>query len=151
MFSGVCYSNLSKVCPFQNNVSCSIRYCFRSLFFKLKLFSKIFFSKNFRRLFKALFNYQSSCCSVPLLRRLEHLIKSFGVCQQLFLFFSKYFFLSIKSRKNGERGIWTLAPVTRPTPLAGAPLQPLEYFSGHVFSWRMDYYNKASISCQQLF
>ena len=30
---------------------------------------------------------------------------------------------------NGERGIWTLAPVTRPTPLAGAPLQPLEYFS----------------------
>ena len=29
---------------------------------------------------------------------------------------------------NGERGIWTLAPVTRPTPLAGAPLQPLEYF-----------------------
>ena len=31
---------------------------------------------------------------------------------------------------NGEGGIWTLAPVTRPTPLAGAPLQPLEYFSG---------------------
>ena len=30
---------------------------------------------------------------------------------------------------SGERGIWTLAPVTRPTPLAGAPLQPLEYFS----------------------
>ena len=30
---------------------------------------------------------------------------------------------------NGERGIWTLAPVARPTPLAGAPLQPLEYFS----------------------
>ena len=36
---------------------------------------------------------------------------------------------------NGERGIWTLAPVTRPTPLAGAPLQPLEYFS----SWRFLY------------
>ena len=32
---------------------------------------------------------------------------------------------------NGERGIWTLAPVARPTPLAGAPLQPLEYFSVH--------------------
>ena len=31
--------------------------------------------------------------------------------------------------ESGERGIWTLAPVTRPTPLAGAPLQPLEYFS----------------------
>ena len=30
---------------------------------------------------------------------------------------------------NGERGIWTLAPVARPTPLAGAPLRPLEYFS----------------------
>ena len=34
--------------------------------------------------------------------------------------FSKYF--------NAERGIWTLAPVARPTPLAGAPLRPLEYF-----------------------
>ena len=30
---------------------------------------------------------------------------------------------------NGERGIWTLAPHERPTPLAGAPLQPLEYYS----------------------
>ena len=30
---------------------------------------------------------------------------------------------------SGERGIWTLAPVARPTPLAGAPLRPLEYFS----------------------
>ena len=28
----------------------------------------------------------------------------------------------------GEGGIWTLAPISRPTPLAGAPLQPLEYF-----------------------
>ena len=36
-----------------------------------------------------------------------------------------YFLLVV----NGERGIWTLAPVARPTPLAGAPLQPLEYFS----------------------
>ena len=41
-----------------------------------------------------------------------------------FEFFQSYFFM----KKNGERGIWTLAPVTRPTPLAGAPLQPLEYF-----------------------
>ena len=31
--------------------------------------------------------------------------------------------------KNGAGGIWTLAPVSRPTPLAGAPLQPLEYYS----------------------
>ena len=30
---------------------------------------------------------------------------------------------------GGETGIWTRAPVARPTPLAGAPLQPLEYFS----------------------
>ena len=42
----------------------------------------------------------------------------------LLRFFS-YFLLVV----NGERGIWTLAPVARPTPLAGAPLQPLEYFS----------------------
>ena len=33
---------------------------------------------------------------------------------------------------NGERGIWTLAPRKRPTPLAGAPLQPLEYFSSWI-------------------
>ena len=49
----------------------------------------------------------------------------------LFSFFD--FFLSkkrtISKRKSGERGIWTLAPRKRPTPLAGAPLQPLEYFS----------------------
>ena len=30
---------------------------------------------------------------------------------------------------GGEGEIRTLAPVTRPTPLAGAPLRPLEYFS----------------------
>ena len=30
---------------------------------------------------------------------------------------------------NGEGEIRTLAPCYRPTPLAGAPLQPLEYFS----------------------
>ena len=33
-----------------------------------------------------------------------------------------------KGPYGGEGGIWTLAPVARPTPLAGAPLQPLEYF-----------------------
>ena len=42
----------------------------------------------------------------------------------------------------GERGIWTLAPVTRPTPLAGAPLQPLEYFSS------THYYTRVYIYCQ---
>ena len=46
---------------------------------------------------------------------------------------------------NGERGIWTLAPVTRPTPLAGAPLQPLEYFSSE------SYYIKPFYVCQLLF
>ena len=30
---------------------------------------------------------------------------------------------------NGEGGIRTLAPLARSIPLAGAPLQPLEYFS----------------------
>ena len=30
---------------------------------------------------------------------------------------------------GGAGEIWTLAPVSRPTPLAGAPLQPLEYYS----------------------
>ena len=41
------------------------------------------------------------------------------------------FFIFFKNSKtsNGEGGIWTLAPVTRPIPLAGAPLRPLEYFS----------------------
>ena len=42
-------------------------------------------------------------------------------------------------QRNGERGIWTLAPVARPTPLAGAPLRPLEYFSVKIvygfYSW----------------
>ena len=32
-------------------------------------------------------------------------------------------------RFGGEGETRTLAPVTRPTPLAGAPLRPLEYFS----------------------
>ena len=35
---------------------------------------------------------------------------------------------------SGESGIWTRAPVSRPTPLAGAPLQPLEYFSKYVWT-----------------
>ena len=48
------------------------------------------------------------------------------------LFFSimlKLLCVNSISKWNGERGIWTLAPRERPTPLAGAPLQPLEYFS----------------------
>ena len=34
-----------------------------------------------------------------------------------------------KIKTNGEGGIRTLAPLARSIPLAGAPLQPLEYFS----------------------
>ena len=40
--------------------------------------------------------------------------------------FFKFFNLKTVS---GERGIWTLARREPSTPLAGAPLQPLEYFS----------------------
>ena len=43
--------------------------------------------------------------------------------------FSKKIRTTYIANKSGERGIWTLAPVTRPIPLAGAPLRPLEYFS----------------------
>ena len=38
-------------------------------------------------------------------------------------------FFILFSKRSGERGIRTLAPLARPTPLAGAPLRPLEYFS----------------------
>ena len=56
-------------------------------------------------------------------------IIDFRCCQQLFsTFWIFYFFLFIQ-KKYGEGGIWTLAPRERSTPLAGAPLQPLEYFS----------------------
>ena len=50
-------------------------------------------------------------------------------CQELFSNFFIFFKIWNFEKSNGERGIWTLAPVARPTPLAGAPLQPLEYFS----------------------
>ena len=50
------------------------------------------------------------------------------VCR-LSITFSKKIRTTYIANKSGERGIWTLAPVTRPIPLAGAPLRPLEYFS----------------------
>ena len=62
------------------------------------------------------------------------------------------------SLKSGEGGIWTLAPRKRPTPLAGAPLQPLEYFSkclnlimiwGVTYLWRIDNYTKKENICQR--
>ena len=49
------------------------------------------------------------------------------------------------------------AALTRPTPLAGAPLQPLEYFSRIInlyevdASQRMSYYTHNVLSCQLLF
>ena len=49
----------------------------------------------------------------------------------IFLLFSQQ---ASSGKKSGERGIWTLAPVSRPTPLAGAPLRPLEYFSEFIIS-----------------
>ena len=44
-------------------------------------------------------------------------------------FFVKNFFDFFFKTVSGERGIWTLARREPSTPLAGAPLQPLEYFS----------------------
>ena len=43
-------------------------------------------------------------------------------------FLSTLFYIFF-NQASGEGGIWTLAPVPRPIPLAGAPLRPLEYFS----------------------
>ena len=55
-----------------------------------------------------------------------------------FFFHFQFYFLTLflEQKNNGERGIWTLAPRERPTPLAGAPLQPLEYFS--IFFYKID-------------
>ena len=61
--------------------------------------------------------------------RLDYFIIDKSVCQQVF-YFIFYFKVDSKVKNNGEGGIWTLAPRKRPIPLAGAPLRPLEYFSG---------------------
>ncbi len=37
--------------------------------------------------------------------------------------------MGFKKYQYGDGEIRTLAPLSRPTPLAGAPLQPLEYIS----------------------
>ena len=37
--------------------------------------------------------------------------------------------MRLQQINGGEGGIWTLATCYRPTPLAGEPLRPLEYFS----------------------
>ena len=91
------------------------------------------------------------------LRQLDYFIKTPVVCQQLF--FKKIRTTHI-SNQSGERGIWTLAPVTRPIPLAVAPLRPLEYFSKvHCLiiwccskrTWRIYDITKYLSVCQDLF
>ena len=79
-----------------------------------EVFVKNFFDLFFKRLL--LFLSNSSILSYPHLS-VKH-------------FFIFLLYLPNKSEKYyGEGGIWTLAPRERSTPLAGAPLQPLEYFS----------------------
>ena len=74
--------------------------------------------------------------------------------------FSKKIRTTYIANKSGERGIWTLAPVTRPIPLAGAPLRPLEYFSKVHYLliwccslrlWRINDITKSLSVCQDLF
>ena len=59
---------------------------------------------------------------------------SYHSCLHLSIAFFKKITILFLKIWNGERGIRTLAPVTRPIPLAGAPLRPLEYFSELTFS-----------------
>ena len=79
--------------------------------------------------------------------RLSNFVNNF------FKIFKKTFFKNF----NAERGIWTLAPVARPTPLAGAPLQPLEYFCWTLWfyitliSQCNGYYKWEFSFCQSLF
>ena len=51
------------------------------------------------------------------------------VCHRIAFSKTKYHGKTVVSCFGGEREIRTLAPVSRPTPLAGAPLHLLEYFS----------------------
>ena len=82
-------------------------------------------STTFLFIFSNFFEVRLSCFT----RRVLTLSYLLVVVKQKFLFF--YFRVKkiITWKWSGERGIWTLAPVARPTPLAGAPLRPLEYFS----------------------
>ena len=125
-------------------------YCFGSLNLRIKC-KRIFDSC------VSLFSYQGSCRSCDSHIRLSHLfelVKNFFYFFETF--FLSYFrsFLSFATASldyhiwaglsrpfwsffnfffdsfavSGERGIWTLARRKPSTPLAGAPLQPLEYF-----------------------
>ena len=74
------------------------------------------FVKNFFNFFSRSFFVLFRLCRMQLW---YHTTSSFR-CQQLF---------KICFSSNGEGGIWTLARRKPSIPLAGAPLQPLEYFS----------------------
>ena len=80
----------------------------------------------------------------------------FIVMSTTFLLIFRKKIIALTMEESGERGIWTLAPVARPTPLAGAPLRPLEYFSELCFPYwcairRVVYISKEFLSCQHLF
>ena len=89
-------------------VSCDSFYIISKRFMFVNNFFKLFFV--------AFLNLSSSNSDI--------LSCIFLLVNNFFEVFSKVIF-----KQNGERGIRTLAPVARPTPLAGAPLRPLEYFS----------------------
>ena len=86
---------------------------------------------------------------------------NFDILSYIFLLVNNFFevFSKVIFKQNGERGIRTLAPVARPTPLAGAPLRPLEYFSAvikkifnciltHFFVRRVSHCIKENLKCQ---
>ena len=89
-------------------VSCDSFYIISKCFMFVNNFFKLFFV--------AFLNLSNSISDI--------LSYIFLLVNNFFEVFSKVIF-----KQNGERGIRTLAPVARPTPLAGAPLRPLEYFS----------------------
>ena len=123
----------------------------------LLLFLRIFRSFVFmilKRTFEecvSLFSYQRSFFRIAVcFKQLCYYIMLFSACQEvfstflkLFLFLScsnsdilshptgccqELFFATFRLSPNGEGGIWTLARRKPSIPLAGAPLQPLEYF-----------------------
>ena len=113
------------------------------IFLSLSTTFFIFFWNLFFSTFIAFFRFHISdafCCFPVTLLSAFYINISNSTCQ-LFLFstfqlhtvFTCQFFTMSSIcwyfMVNGERGIWTLAPRKRSTPLAGAPLQPLEYFS----------------------
>ena len=99
--------------PFVSNSFAIISCCF----LLVKKFFQLFWSCFRFSLAATLISYHSVCC----------------LSTTFFIFFWSSFLKSFK-QMNVERGIWTLAPVSRPTPLAGAPLRPLEYFSEFIIS-----------------